>query len=256
MTDSHTQPSKIPSVLGSYPVARPASEAQIAAMFDRVAGRYDFLNGLLSALQDRRWRKTLANLVPSRPGGTLVDMATGTGDVLIACAQAHPEYSHFIGGDISEEMLRLAEPKAARMLPLVQKKISFKQTSATAIDLPDQCADTVTISFGLRNVVDKPKAIEEFHRILKPGGTLLVMEFFEPTNSFISRLFQFYFHHILPRIGGLFSDRDAYTYLPQSVGSFYREEELLTAFNRQNLKPGRVVRFLFGSCRIVEAIKS
>ena len=244
----------MPPTTRQYPVAKPASETQIAAMFDRVAARYDFLNALLSARQDRRWRRHLARMVPHRQGGYFLDVATGTGDVLFACARQHPEYAEFMGADISPEMLALAEKKAdSELAP--GARVSWRQMSATALDLANEVADVITISFGLRNVVDKPKALAEFSRVLKPGGSLLIMEFFEPASNIFSRLFQAYFHHVLPVIGGIFSDRSAYHYLPRSVGSFYKTDELRQALRQAGLSPTEDVSFMFGSCRIFKATK-
>ena len=246
----------------SYPVASPASENQIAAMFDRVAMRYDFLNSLLSARQDQRWRRHLARMVPYRPKGYLLDVATGTGDVLFACARQHPEYASFAGVDISGEMLTLAQRKSLTEFQGAADssndnlgKVTWRQMSATSLEFKDESTDCLTISFGLRNVVDKETALSEFYRVLKPGGVLIIMEFFEPQSHVFSRMFQFYFRHVLPMIGGLFSDRSAYHYLPRSVGSFYSPLALRDALKQAQFILAEEVNFLFGSCRIVKARK-
>jgi demethylmenaquinone methyltransferase/2-methoxy-6-polyprenyl-1,4-benzoquinol methylase len=234
-----------------HPVARPESAQAIAAMFDRVAPKYDFLNRLLSAQQDQRWRRRMVQRLPLSPGGVLLDVATGTGDVLIAAAKAHPEYKTFVGVDISPGMLSLAGPKAKA----AGLNAEFRVMSATELAFSDASVDAVTISFGLRNVVDKDKALAEFKRVLKPGGKLLILEFFTPKTGLLGRLFQFYFHAVLPRIGALFSDRDAYTYLPRSVGSFWSREELRTKLYREGFIIEDEDSFLFGGCRLVGARK-
>jgi demethylmenaquinone methyltransferase/2-methoxy-6-polyprenyl-1,4-benzoquinol methylase len=236
------------------PVVRPESEIKIAAMFDKIAGRYDFLNGLLSARQDQRWRKRLIREVPYRADGTFLDVATGTGDVVLAAAAARNEYKHFEGVDISEKMLDLAAEKATAKNS--SRTILFKKMSAEKLLYGDQTIDCVSISFGLRNVVNKEQAIAEFSRILKPGGHLLILEFFIPTNGFFGKLFQFYFHSVLPKIGGLFSSRDAYTYLPQSVASFYSPSELQKKLAGRGLTVLQSVSWLFGAVRLVHAEKS
>lgn len=231
--------------------ARPASEVQIADMFNRIAPRYDFLNSLLSLGQDRRWRNRLVSLVPYKPAGALLDVATGTGDVLFAALMKRREYTTFTGIDISQEMLSLADQKA------VDKKVTsivkFTRMSAEKIELPDSSQDCVTISFGLRNVVNKDKALVEFARLLKPRGTLLIMEFFTPKSSMMARLFDFYFHRILPVIGGLFSDRAAYTYLPKSVNAFHTPDELRGALYRAGFVVNQEISYLFGGCKIIQA---
>ncbi len=237
-------------------IQQPESEAKIAAMFDRIAPRYDLLNRLLSAHQDQRWRKALVKMIPYRPGGRYLDMATGTGDVLLAAAKAHPEYAAFLGGDISGEMLAIAGDKAkhARTRDRLQP-LEFKVMSAEQISLPDNSIDCLSIAFGLRNVVNRELAIQQFARVLRPGGALLILEFFLPQTGLLGRLFQFYFHSILPTIGGLISDRDAYRYLPESVGSFYTPEALRSVIYKSGLTVSDEVNFLFGAARIVKAVK-
>lgn len=232
-------------------LSRPTDEGQIAAMFDRVAPRYDFLNALLSLKQDRRWRGILVALIPFKPAGSLLDVATGTGDVVFAAMTQRKEYAGFTGVDISEKMLALAglkshEQKLANM-------VQFRQMSAEKLELPDGSFDCVTISFGLRNVVDKEAALKEFSRVLKPKGTLLIMEFFTPRSSVMAKIFDFYFRNILPVIGGLFSDREAYTYLPRSVSGFYSPDQLRGALYRAGFLVNQEVSFLFGACKIIQA---
>ena len=220
-------------------------------MFDRIAGRYDFLNRLLSARQDVRWRKKLIEMVPQRPGGTYLDMATGTGDVILAAREAHGEYKTFIGGDISSGMMKLAEQKASETPS--NKPIDWRVMSASNIDAPANSVDCLSISFGLRNVVDKERALSEFARTLKTGGVLLILEFFTPTSGIMSRLFQFYFHRILPIVGRLVSEKEAYRYLPQSVASFYSPAELRDSLRIKGFMVDREVKFLFGGCRLIKA---
>jgi demethylmenaquinone methyltransferase/2-methoxy-6-polyprenyl-1,4-benzoquinol methylase len=234
-------------------VQHPQSEARVAAMFDRVAPRYDLLNRLLSARQDQRWRKRLVGMVPKRSGGRFLDVATGTGDVLLAVASAHPEYKAFHGVDISKEMLELARTKTAPHSEC--DKFHYDLQSAERLGYEANSFDGISISFGLRNVVNREQAIQEFFRVLKPGGTLLILEFFIPKTGLLAKLFQVYFHHILPLIGGLLSDRAAYKYLPESVGSFYSPEALNAVLYKTGFKPASTVNFLFGSCRLVNAVK-
>lgn len=249
-------------------IQHPESEARVGAMFDRIAPRYDFLNRLLSARQDQRWRRVLVDMVPYRPEGRYLDVATGTGDVLLAARAAHAEYEMFVGTDISQAMLELARtkaitqaqersrpnPKWAHAAPLPQ--VDFRRMSAESLCFGDQSFDCLSISFGLRNVVRRPQAIKEFHRVLKADGTLLILEFFIPKKGVVSALFQLYFHSILPFIGGLVSDRAAYKYLPQSVGSFYAPDELRDVLAENGFKVDDVVSFLFGACRLYKATRT
>lgn len=231
--------------------ARPADEGQIAAMFDRIAPRYDFLNALLSLKQDHRWRNQLVSLVPYKPSGALLDVATGTGDVVFTAMAQRKEYTNFTGADISGEMLALAVAKARERN--LENMVDFRQMSAEKLEFPDGSFDCVTISFGLRNVVDKEAALKEFSRVLKPKGTLLIMEFFTPRLNIMAKAFDLYFHHILPVIGGLFSDRAAYTYLPRSVQAFYNPNQLRGALYRSGFLVNQEITFLFGGCKIIQA---
>jgi demethylmenaquinone methyltransferase / 2-methoxy-6-polyprenyl-1,4-benzoquinol methylase len=233
---------------------RPESETSIAQMFDRISGRYDLLNRLLSARQDVRWRQHLLAMIPYRPAGTYLDMATGTGDVVIAAAKKHPEYASFVGGDISKGMLSVARVKSGAAG--LNKSVEWRQISAENINLDSATCDCVSISFGLRNVVNKERALYEFSRVLKGGGVLLILEFFTPENGLMSKLFQFYFHQILPIIGRLMSEREAYNYLPQSVTSFYSPSHLRDSLHNKGFMIESEKSFLFGGCRLVKAIKT
>lgn len=232
-------------------LTRPEEETSIAAMFDRISSKYDFLNRLLSARQDVRWRKLLVSMVPTRHGGNYVDVATGTGDVLMSVVKAHPEYKSYIGADISKGMLNLAEKKAVGCA--LSDRVTWTLMSAERLDLDDESVDCLTISFGLRNVVNKERALSQFSRVLKPNGTLLILEFFTPSSGPLAKLFQFYFHHILPQIGRLFSEKEAYTYLPKSVASFYTPMELRDSLTSKGFVVDKEINFLFGACRLVKS---
>lgn len=235
-------------------LTRPDDERLIAAMFDRICGKYDFLNRLLSARQDVRWRRKLVSLVPKRENGHYFDAATGTGDVLFEVMKTHPEYSSFTGGDISKGMLNLARKKAVANAS--SSKVQWKEMSAERLEFEDDSLDCASISFGLRNVVNKEKALCEFARVLRTGGVLLILEFFTPTSGPFAKMFQFYFHKILPQIGRLFSEKEAYTYLPKSVASFYSPSELRDSLRSKGFIVEKEVNFLFGACRLVKSRKN
>lgn len=227
----------------------PESEAKIAQMFDKVAPRYDFLNALLSMRQDKRWRKRLVSLSSDQNNASYLDVATGTGDVITTIGQYRPFAKELFGVDISQKMLNLAEIKSRPYQ--FSSKLKFDVMSAEELQFSDAKFDTVSISFGLRNVINKKKALSEFARVLKPDGKLLILEFFSPDNTVFSHLFQWYFHRILPKIGGFLSDREAYHYLPKSVGSFYSYKELNKVLHDLGFEHKRTVSYLFGSCRLI-----
>ena len=234
-------------------LTKPVSEQQIAGMFDRIAGRYDFLNRLLSARQDERWRKHMVERIPYRPRGRLLDVATGTGDVLLQACRKRTEYAEFIGVDISGEMLLRADKKACRAGR--HRATEFLSMSAMDLKFPGESTDCITIAFGLRNVVDRNIAIQEFARVLRPDGKLIILEFFTPQQSLVARTFEFYFHYILPQIGGLFSDRKAYQYLPKSVGNFESPDRIKDFMSDAGLMLREDKGYLFGGCRLLVAQK-
>lgn len=230
----------------------PESEKKIENMFDRIAPTYDLLNRLLSARQDERWRKKLLSWIPRVSKGSYLDVATGTGDVVLRARKNLSTYERFDAVDLSSEMLSIAEKKAgAKEIT----DITFKQMSAESLRFEDKSFDCVSISFGLRNVVNKEKAIGEFSRVLKRGGVLLVLEFFPANRGLMSALFQFYFNKILPIIGSLISDKEAYHYLPKSVGSFYSIVDFKDRCSKEGLVVTDIKDYLFGSCRLVKAVK-
>ena len=229
------------------------SDFTITEMFDRIAFRYDFLNRLLSCQQDKRWRKQMVAWLPQREDGALLDVACGTGDVLLTAIRARKDYSEFVGVDISKNMLGLAEKKLLRYSQ--STSIMLKKFSAEKLKFPDEKFDSVTIAFGLRNVVNKEKAIAEFFRVLKPGASLFILEFFPAPSNLVNLLFKLYFHYILPFIGGILSDRKAYTYLPKSVASFYTLHELQKRLAQIGFLSGRQKLYLWGSCVLLEVRK-
>jgi demethylmenaquinone methyltransferase / 2-methoxy-6-polyprenyl-1,4-benzoquinol methylase len=192
--------------------------SRIAGMFDAVAPRYDLLNHLLSAGLDRRWRaRAIAEARPG-PGSRVLDLCTGTADLAVAAVQSGPGVS-VVGIDFAGEMLRLAARKTASLG--LDRAIRLVRGDATALPLPDASCDAATIGFGIRNVVDAPRALRELARVLRPGGRLAILEFGEPRIPGIKTMYAWYFRYVLPAVGRLVSrHRSAYSYLPASVTSF------------------------------------
>lgn len=203
---------------------------QIREMFDTIAPRYDLLNRLLSMGIDRRWRTFAVGKVHTTPGGAVLDIATGTGDVALEIARQTPQDVTIVGADISREMVEIGRQKVAASP--YSGRISFEIAPCEALPFPDSRFDSVTIAFGIRNVVDRQKGLAEMYRILRPGGRAVILEFSMPSSPLFEKLYRFYFLTILPKVGGLISKRSAYQYLPDSVLEFPSREEFKSMMSR------------------------
>ena len=186
-------------------------------MFDRIAPRYDLVNRLLSAGTDVRWRRAAVDLLELPPGARVLDLCTGTADLLVE-ALAREGGSRGIGLDLSLEMLRRGAGKLARRG--LAERGGLAQGDAERLPVRDTCCDGALVAFGVRNLADPRAALREMRRALRPGGRLVVLEFAMP-RGMLGALSRAYFRGVLPRVGGLLSgDRAAYAYLPASVGLF------------------------------------
>jgi demethylmenaquinone methyltransferase / 2-methoxy-6-polyprenyl-1,4-benzoquinol methylase len=202
---------------------RPDAKA-VQQMFSDIAFRYDFLNRLLSFGIDRFWRREAVYEVVAAKAQRILDVATGTADLAISLKQALP-HAEVIGVDFAEPMLRVGRKKVAKLgliLPLLQG-------DGLNLNYPDNSFDVLTIAYGIRNFSDRQRGLEEFHRVLKPGGRLVILEFPPPPKNLFGRLFRFYFLGLSPYIAGLFSGRrEAYVYLGTSVLNFPSPNALAT----------------------------
>lgn len=195
------------------------TEAESWKMFDRIAKRYDFLNHLLSFRQDIGMRKRMVRHLPEGNELKLLDLATGTGDVLLQLHKWSGRIKTGIGLDMSGGMLAYGRVKVHEAG--LQEALHLMRGDAQCMGIGNESFDVATISFGIRNVPDVPKALKEINRILKPGGRGMVLEFSLPANPIIRAGYLFYFRHILTRIGALISgDAQAYTYLNKTVEAF------------------------------------
>ncbi len=183
-----------------------------SSMFNQISKTYDRVNRILSLGQDLRWRKQVARELPLRAHLDVLDIATGTGDQLGALLQAGCSIRRAVGVDLADEMLGLARKKFPQ--------IEFLHADAQNLPFADQTFDATTISFGIRNIPDPVQALREMHRVLKPNGKTLVLEFSLPSR-WIRPFFLLYLRKILPWLGGFFSkEKKAYVYLNQTIESF------------------------------------
>jgi len=190
----------------------------IRDMFDAIAPRYDLLNRLLSLGIDRRWRTFAVGQLQVPAGGKVLDVATGTGDVALEVAFRTPDSVRIVGEDFTQGMLVHGREKIQKSP--YRHRIHLVNAPCEAMPHPSSTFDGVTIAFGIRNVVDRPAGLREMCRVLKPGGRAVILEFSNPPSRLFKALYYFYFRRILPAIGGLFSQRSAYQYLPDSVLEF------------------------------------
>lgn len=195
----------------------------IREMFDRIAPRYDLLNRLLSLGIDRKWRRFAVGQLQIPRNGLVLDIATGTGDVALEAARQTDPSIKIIGSDFTQGMLVLGSEKICNSP--YRDRILLVNSPCEALPHPDRVFDGITIAFGIRNVVDRKKGLQEMARVLKPGGRAVILEFATPLNGFFRRIYYFYFLKVLPWLGGLVSQRSAYQYLPESVLEFPQRQE-------------------------------
>ena len=188
-------------------------------MFNSIAGRYDFLNRLLSLGQDIRWRKALKQFLPASSEQTILDLATGTADVLIVLAKDNPKIHRGIGVDPAIKMLEIGRNKIKAQH--LDDRLELAQGDAQALPFLDETFDCVTIAFGIRNIPDLRLALLEMYRVTKQGGRVLILEFSKPENLLLKCGHWLYLQTVVPLVGFLFSGNfKAYTYLNQTIQTF------------------------------------
>ncbi|MFA7404283.1 MAG: bifunctional demethylmenaquinone methyltransferase/2-methoxy-6-polyprenyl-1,4-benzoquinol methylase UbiE [Pelobacteraceae bacterium] len=205
---------------------------KIQQMFGAIAPRYDFLNRLLSFGIDRRWRTKAVRLLKYSEGSRILDVATGTGDVALEIALRTPESVKITGADFCKEMVDLGAEKVAAS-PYADR-IDLKVAPCEDLPFANDTFDSITIAFGIRNVVDRKLGLAEMWRVLRSGGRMIILEFSTPRSLLFRQLYYFYFRRLLPVVGGLFSRYNAYKYLPDSVLEFPSQE----AFSRMMAEAG------------------
>jgi demethylmenaquinone methyltransferase / 2-methoxy-6-polyprenyl-1,4-benzoquinol methylase len=210
-----------------------AFAGQVRGMFDRIAGVYDLMNTAMTAGLHHRWRERAADHAELEPGDTALDACCGTGDLAFELAGRVGPTGSVIGSDFSERMLDLARKKAAQ-----RGATAVRFEWGDALDLPyaDGSFDAVTVGFGVRNLADLDRGFVELGRVLKAGGRLVVLEITQPHRPPLSTFFSLWFDRLVPLLGTLAGDRDAYTYLPASVKRFPPPEGLALIMDRAGLE--------------------
>ena len=202
-------------------------------MFDRIAGVYDRMNSVMTAGLHHHWRRRAADMAALEPGGTALDVACGTGDLAIELANRVGPTGVVIGSDFSEGMLALARGKAPAL--------TWEWGNALQLAYEDDRFDAVTVGFGARNFADLDQGLREMTRVAKPGGHVVVLEITTPTKPPLSTFFGAWFDRVVPMIGKLAGDSDAYTDLPSSVKRFPGPHELAQRMSACGLQEIRYV---------------
>ena len=220
---------------------------QVAEMFDNISPKYDFLNHLLSAGVDIYWRKRAIALLKKENPKTILDIATGTGDFAIEALALKPQ--KIIGVDISEGMLAVGREKIKKMGK--ENLIELRTGDSQQLQFENNTFDAVIASFGVRNFQDLLAGLTDMNRVMRPGGTCVVVEFSKPKSFPFKQLYNFYFRYILPVIGKLVSkDTSAYTYLPESVKAFPDGADFLDIYQKAGFKNTQCIPLTFGICSI------
>jgi demethylmenaquinone methyltransferase / 2-methoxy-6-polyprenyl-1,4-benzoquinol methylase len=221
---------------------------KIQQMFGTIAPRYDFLNRLLSFGIDRRWRKKAVQLLRYQDGSRILDVATGTGDVALEIARLTPASVKITGADFCREMVDLGREKVAASP--YSGRIDFQVAPCEDLPFADNTFDSITIAFGIRNVVDRRVGLAEMWRVLRPGGRMIILEFSTPRSQLFRQIYYFYFRQLLPMIGGLFSRYNAYQYLPDSVLEFPSPEEFSRMMAGVGFRNIQILELTFGIASI------
>jgi demethylmenaquinone methyltransferase / 2-methoxy-6-polyprenyl-1,4-benzoquinol methylase len=214
-------------VSGGTPRSGTMSEPQVRAMFDRIAGFYDLMNSVMTAGLHHRWRARAADLAALAPGDSALDVACGTGDLAIELARRVGSGGEVIGSDFSEEMLERARTKA--------NDIAWEWGNALELPYASGRFHAATVGFGARNFSDLDRGLAEMTRVVRPGGRVVVLEITTPRRPPLSTFYSVWFDRVVPLIGRLTGEEEAYTYLPSSVRRFPAPEGLAAAMQRAGL---------------------
>ena len=229
-----------------------SKKRQVEVMFDNISGKYDFLNHALSLNLDKYWRRVAVSTLRNMPVTSLLDVATGTGDMIKPALKLKP--GRIVGIDLSEGMLRVARKKFPNNYG--DTTIEFIKGDSENLPFDDNQFDAETVAFGVRNFENTIKGLSEMNRLLKPGGKIVVLEFSRPSSFPFRNIYQFYFKHLLPRFGRLVSkDKEAYTYLPESVNTFPEREEFTGIMEKAGFRDCKVRQLTFGVVSVYTGLK-
>jgi demethylmenaquinone methyltransferase/2-methoxy-6-polyprenyl-1,4-benzoquinol methylase len=233
---------------------RDSAGSSVGQMFGRIAPTYDLLNHLLSLGRDYSWRYRTAQQLGEGEVGKVIDLATGTGDLLLSLLAARDDITSVVGLDVSENMLDLCREKLCRRG--LAERVELVCGDAAATPFPDDTFDVATMGFGIRNMPDALQTLREIHRLLKPGGVALILEFSLPKNRAWRWCYLQYLRRVVPLLGALISsDRHAYRYLNESIEGFYSAEDFAGLMRNAGFQEISVVPLTFGVASIYRGLK-
>lgn len=240
------------STVNPYSESDLSKKEQVEQMFDNISGKYDLLNRILSMGIDIRWRKKVVKSVKKANPKTVLDIATGTGDLAIQIAKS--TQAQITGFDLSAGMLEVGRKKVTK--EKLDGRIEMIQGDAENMPFENNSFDVITVAFGVRNFENLKKGLDEIYRVLKPGGKFIILEFSQPESFPMKQLYAFYSKNILPKIGKQISkDESAYTYLPDSVKAFPYGEEMKKILKNSNFSKSSDKKLTFGIASIYESLK-
>ena len=235
-----------------YTVKSGEKKEQLRFMFNNIAGKYDFLNHLLSFGIDKCWRRKVVKRIVTESPKSILDVATGTADLALALSKRTD--SPITGIDIAKQMLAIGEEKIRKKN--LEHQISLLPGDSEALPFEDGSFDVAMVAFGVRNFENLHKGLSEMQRVLLKGGLIAVLEFSRPKHFPVKQLYNFYFTHILPKLGGWVSkDKSAYKYLPESVGTFPDGEDFLDELRKAGFSKTSKRKLTFGIATFYTAYK-
>jgi demethylmenaquinone methyltransferase / 2-methoxy-6-polyprenyl-1,4-benzoquinol methylase len=220
-----------------------ASRDGSGAMFDGIAHRYDFVNRVMSLGIDQSWRKATVRALGLGPGQRVLDLATGTGDLAILVARAEAQAS-VVGLDPSHKMLEIGRAKLGRLG--LERQVELIAGNAEQLPFEDRSFDGICMAFGIRNVPDRPRALREMARVIRPGARVAILELSEPEGTMIGSIARFHVHSVVPRLGALLSGKREYAYLQRSIAAFPRASEFAELMRSAGFASVEVSPLTFG----------
>ncbi len=247
-------PTQAPEISTGLAIGAPSPAADVQQMFDAIAPRYDLLNHVLSGGIDRTWwwraARTLRPVL-ARPEAQIIDLCCGTGDMALALLRHRPSTSStapLVAVDFSHQMLGIGRDKfnLHSIIPV--------EGDALHLPLANSSADLISAAFGFRNLSSYEDGLAELFRVLRPSGQIAILECNQP-DGLAGALYNLYFRHVLPRVGGLLSNADAYSYLPESVARFPRAPRMLTLIKQAGFIDATWTSYTFGIAGLYRATK-